>query len=284
LVCPAVKLLYKNKKPCENVYCKNGNFIQCLLNNCTQNLESAFRKTFRAYIANNRLKNIDYFITPSKALMALMIKNNDYVNENNITTINNFLSRNEFDYREPEYINKGYFLYIGRLSREKGVHYLLQAIKDLPRDIEIHIVGNGNEELNLKNFANRYNLNQVKFLGHKNRQEIKEELKNCISTILPCNWFENFPTTNLESFINGKPVIASNIGGIPEQVEHNKTGLLFEPANIEQLKECIMKYRNNPDLVIEHGKNAYNKAIDNYSQEKYYESLLSIYNRYLKEV
>lgn len=283
LVCPAVKLLYKNKKPCNKVYCKNGKYIQCLLNNCTQNIESAFRKTIRAYITNVRLNNIDYFITPSKALMDLMINNNEYINENNIATVNNFLSENEFDYSEPDYTSKGYFLYIGRLSREKGVHYLLEALKDLPRDIQLHIIGGGNEEESLKQYAKENKLDNVKFLGFKNRKEIKEEYQNCIATILPCNWFENFPTTNMESFINGKPVIASNIGGIPEQVEHNKTGLLFEPANINQLKECVLKYWQNSDLVREHGENAYKKAGTNYSQKQYFNSLISIYNKFLKE-
>ena len=88
--------------------------------------------------------------------------------------------------------------------------------------------------------------------------------------------------TNIESFINGKPVIASNIGGIPEIIEHNVNGLLFEPANIEQLKECIIKYYNNPKLVIEHGKNAYQKAITEYTEEKYYNKLIDVYNNVLE--
>lgn len=73
-----------------------------------------------------------------------------------------------------------------------------------------------------------------------------------------------------------KPVIASNIGGIPEQVEHNKTGLLFEPGNVEQLKECILKYWNNPQLVIEHGKNGYQKAITQYTEDRYYKELQGV--------
>ena len=85
----------------------------------------------------------------------------------------------------------------------------------------------------------------------------------------------------MESFINGKPVIASNIGGIPEQVEHNKTGLLFEPANVEQLKRCILMYWNNPDLVIEHGKNAYEKAHALYTEERYYNDLMNVYQEVL---
>ena len=131
--------------------------------------------------------------------------------------------------------------------------------------------------------AKENNLDNVEFVGFKNREEIKEYYQNCIATILSCNWFENFPTTNMESFINGKPVIASNIGGIPEQLEHNKTGLLFEPANVEHLKECILTYWNNHELVKKHGLNGYEKAKNQYTEKRYYKELMQVYETILKE-
>ena len=285
LVCPTTKLMKNDAEFCSKKLCKGYNKFNCLFNNCRKNHLKSFYSSLSAFI--NKLtgydKQIAKFITPSDALRNLMIENNNDITPDKIITINNFLSNEEFGNTKPNYTNKGYFLYIGRLSHEKGVQYLLEAIKDLPRDIEFHIVGKGPEEDKLKEYAEENHLDNVKFLGHKSREEIKEEYQNCISTILPCNWFENFPTTNMESFINGKPVIASNIGGIPEQVEHNKTGLLFEPANVEQLKECILKYWNNPDLVIQHGKNGYEKAKIQYSEERYYNELVNLYNEVLEK-
>ena len=183
----------------------------------------------------------------------------------------------------PNYSNKGYFLYSGRIIQEKGIHYLLQAIKDLPHNIEIHIVGTGNEENQLKHYVKNNKLDNVKFLGFKTREELKEEYQNCIALIVPSNWFEAFGMVNIEAFINGKPVIASNIGGIPEIVENNINGLLFEPGNVEQLKECILKYWNNPELVVEHGENAYQKAINKYSENTYYQNLIKLYEEVLNE-
>ena len=284
LICPAMTLLKGNGKTC-SAECNQSNKIFCFLNNCCKNYEKSFRVSLGAYI-NKKTSfetTISKFITPSNALQNLMLKYNSNIDKNKIVTINNFLSRNEFGDTKPNYTNKGYFLYIGRLDIEKGVHYIVEAAKSLPKDIEFHIIGRGTEEKRLKNIVKKNNLNNIHFLGFKNRTEIKEEYQNCIATILPCNWFENFPTTNMESFINGKPVIASNIGGIPEQVEDNKTGLLFEPANVEQLKECILKYWNNPNLVIEHGKNAYEKAKTQYAEERYYRELKNIYNEVLHE-
>ena len=82
---------------------------------------------------------------------------------------------------------------------------------------------------------------------------------------------------NIEAFIHGKPVIASKIGGIPEIIENDKNGLLFTPGNVKEIQEHILKYWNNPEQVISHGKNAYNKAINEYNIEKYYHRLIKIY-------
>ena len=201
---------------------------------------------------------------------------------NNIISIPNFLDRDMYN-TVPNYNNRGYFLYAGRLVKHKGVQYLLQAMKELPRNIEIHIAGTGEFESELKHYKNEYNLNNVKFLGHLTREQLFNEYQNCIATLVASNWFEIFGLVNIESFINGKPVIASNIGGIPEIVEHNVNGLLFEPANIDQLKNCIMTYWNNPELVVQHGKNGYQKARNNYSEDRYYEQIIKIYQHVINK-
>ena len=156
-------------------------------------------------------------------------------------------------------------------------------MNELPREINLHIVGTGSEEEILKEYAQKHQLRNVSFLGFKKGLEVLTEYQNCIATILPCNWFEIFGMTNIESFINGKPVIASNIGGIPEIVEHNVNGLLFEPTNVVQLKECILTYWNNPQLAIEHGRNGYQKAITQYTEEKHYNELMKVYEETINE-
>lgn len=282
-ICPSTTFLYKNKKICKDFKCKNGNYWHCILNKCGNgSIERSIRKTISSYLFNktDAYSAISYFICPSNAMRDVVRSSNITKDKNKIITINNFLSTKELKII-PKYTNEGYFLYIGRLSPEKGVHYLLEAMRDLPREIKLKIAGTGTEEEKLKKFANTNNLDNVEFLGFKNREEVNDLYQNCISTILPCNWFEIFGMTNIESFINGKPVIASNIGGIPEIVEDNINGLLFEPSNVEQLKECILKYWNNPDLAVEHGKNGYQKAITQYTEERYYSELMKVYEEVL---
>lgn len=280
--CPVSTLMFRNQKIC-NSKCKKNNYLPCIFNKCANNkLEPSLRRSLLYYFNLKKYNRISKFITPSQSLKKAFLEAELEIDENKIKTISNFLTDEELKIT-PNYSNKGYFLYIGRLSKEKGVHYLLQAMKDLPKEIKLHIVGTGPEEDNLKQYAKENCLDNIEFLGFKTGDYVKNEYQNCIANILPCNWFEIFGMTNIESFINGKPVIASNIGGIPEIVEDNINGLLFEPANVEQLKECILKYWNNPDLAIEHGKNGYQKGITQYSEEKYYNELMKVYEEVLNE-
>ncbi len=284
-VCPTATTLKGKKMYCTNIDCSKGlKQLNCILNNCGQNLEQSIRRALSLWICEKTGYNnyISRFITPSEALRNFYLDLNIGFKPDDIVTINNFLPDDEFNII-PNYSNKGYFLYSGRIIQEKGIHYLLQAIKDLPHNIEIHIVGTGNEENQLKHYVKNNKLDNVKFLGFKTREELKEEYQNCIALIVPSNWFEAFGMVNIEAFINGKPVIASNIGGIPEIVENNINGLLFEPGNVEQLKECILKYWNNPELVVEHGENAYQKAINKYSENTYYQNLIKLYEEVLNE-
>lgn len=277
LICPAGTLMLGNKEFCNKNLCNKNNVLPCILNNCSANIEQSIRKSLRAVVERNFIKYIDKFITPSDALRNVVVKANIGINNEQIITINNFLEDSELN-TIPNYTNKKYFLYVGRLSKEKGLIYLLKSIKELPSNIDFHIVGTGDQESFLKQYAQDNNLKNVQFLGHKNHNELKEEYQNCISTILPCTWFEIFGLTNIESFINGKPIIASNIGGIPEIVENDVTGLLFKPANVEELKKCILKYWENPELAILHGKNGYHKALKEYTEDNYFSKLIQVYN------
>lgn len=280
--CPATTLMFKDQYLCKEQYCRNGNYLPCIINKCVNNsFEASVRRSLLLKINNRDFRYIDKFITPSEALREKILIANIGIKENKISTIHNFLN-NEEGMIEPNYDNEKYFLFVGRVSKEKGISYLLEAMNDLSREIKLKIVGVGPEENKLKQYVKDNKLDNVQFLGFKNRNEIKDIYSNCIATIVPSNWFEVFGVINIEAFINGKPVIASNVGGIPEIVENNINGQLFEPANVEQLKSCILNYWNNPNLVIEHGKNGYLKAKKEFNEDTYYTKLIKVYEEVLR--
>ena len=233
-----------------------------------EEIEFLFRKTHKLY------DTIAYFICPSQATYKLALEAN--IKKEKLVVVNNFISELYFKF-QPEYTNKGYFLFVGRLVKEKGVHYLLEAMNRLP-NIKLHIVGKGLEEDNLKKQAKQLGLSNVEFLGFKTGIELEEQYKNCIANILPCNWFEIFGLTIVESFAYGKPVIASNVGAIPEIIKSGKQGIIFEPGNVDELTEAIKKLHSDNELAIEMGKNARLKAESLYDPQVHYNHLIEVYN------
>jgi len=277
LMCPSGTLMYKNKTYCHKELCLSGNIFHCLLNKCKDNnLKASFIAT--AENLYNKITGyynlIDIFLCPSHAMRNLAV--NSEINPDKLFVLNSFI-KESFLNITPQYRDNGYFLYIGRLSKEKGINYLIEAISKLP-DIKLHIVGKGSEEKKLMELCSELNAANVSFKGFLSDKEVEQEYKNCIATILPCNWFETFGLTVVESFAYGKPVIASKIGAIPELVENNLNGIVFQPGNVEELTSAINKLYTERKLAVEMGKRNREKAVKLYSIDTHYKNLINIYN------
>jgi glycosyltransferase involved in cell wall biosynthesis len=281
LFCPSGNLMIKNSEYCNNLLCMTKNPMHCIKNLCKNNkfipsfvvtLEYIFNKFFKFY------ENVDVFLCQSEAMLELAVKSG--ISEDKLFLINNFLPDNLFE-QTIMYENNSYFLYIGRISKEKGLDVLINAMKNIP-EIPVHIVGSGDEEEYYKNLVKKNNLNNIKFTGYKSGTELEEEYKNCIATILPCNWFENFPRSVLESFTCGKPTIASQIGGIPEIIDNGINGFTFEVGNSELLAKYIKKMFYDKKLSKKMGENARKKAKEKYNYKIYLDRILKIYNSALK--
>jgi glycosyltransferase involved in cell wall biosynthesis len=277
LFCPSGNLMIKNNEYCKDLLCMNKSPMYCMKNLCKNNkfvpssivtLEYMFNKFFRLY------ENVDFYICQSQAMLELAAKSG--ISRNKIFLLNTFLSDNYFE-QPAVYEKNSYFLYIGRISAEKGVDILINAMKNIP-EIPIHIVGTGPDENYYKNLAKKYNLHNIKFMGYKSGHDLEEEYKNCIATVLPCNWFENFPRSVLESFAYGKPSIASRIGGIPEIIDEEINGFTFEVGNTELLTMYMKKLFYDKKLSVKMGQNARLKAETQYNSKVYLEKIFNIYN------
>ena len=172
-----------------------------------------------------------------------------------------------------------YFLFFGRLSKEKGVVTLLRAFLKLK--IKIKIVGDGPIKNELEE---TYKCEKITFLGHKSGSELTEILENSSYVIVPSEWYENNPMTIIESYSLGKPVIGAKIGGIPEIVKDHKTGFLFESRNINELFNVIT-YANslNHDSYEKLSMNARDFAFLNFSEQKNYMHLIKTYKKVITE-
>ncbi|WP_079907774.1 glycosyltransferase family 4 protein, partial [Carboxydocella sp. JDF658] len=276
LVCPTYNLLCKEDR-CDGCF-SIKNKIKAMYKKCHK---QSFINTFillTEFSIHNILKtyhkNIDYFITPSYFLYDKLIKYG-YPKEK-IIVLPNFVKREFLDTNFRINNNRGYCLYFGRLSKEKGIYTLLKAFLHL-KDKTLYIVGNGPEENNVRKFILNYGLSNVKILGFLEEKQLKSIIKNSLFVILPSICHENCSMAILEAMALGKPVIASNTGGTPEIVTENYNGLLFNPGNVDELIDKINYLYYNKELISVMSKNAIEKINKKYTEEIYFSNLLSIY-------
>ncbi|MBI4723074.1 MAG: glycosyltransferase [Candidatus Stahlbacteria bacterium] len=270
LICPG-HLLYTKGNACER--CKLGHYYNAIFYKC-QN--ASFFRSFLVMILAYYCKKagifdlIDCIVAPSKFAKNKVIGFG--FSENKIVHIPHFIESEKY---LPEFHPGVYALYIGRIEKNKGVETLIKAFKSI--NFPLKIAGNGHLKSFLEKFCIKEGINNVEFVGSVSFEQAKELYCGALCTIVPSEWYEVFGLTILESFACGKPVIASRIGGIPEIVEDEYNGFLFNPKDVQGLIEKLNILITNRKRAEEMGKNAYYVAKKHYSSNKHYESIRSLY-------
>ena len=220
-------------KNCEK--CLNGSFVNCTKGKCIHGsfvksligtTEAVFWKCMGVY------KKLDTVICCSHFMKSKIDLNPALATKSIV--MHNFIEPIE----KKEVTKKGYVLYFGRYSEEKGIKTLIQVAKDLP-EIQFVFAGSGPLENEISSVSN------IKNVGFKNRKELTDLIGEANFTVYPSEWYENCPFSVMESQMYGTPVIGANIGGIPELISDGKTGELFESGNASELKMKILSLRND---------------------------------------
>jgi glycosyltransferase involved in cell wall biosynthesis len=170
-------------------------------------------------------------------------------------------------------------VYIGRLSKEKGLHALLDAWKRLPANCVLQIIGDGPERKSLEEEAQRCGLTSIQFRGRLSHAESLAAMKSASFLIMPSEWYEGFPMTLAESFACATPVICSKLGSMEEIVDDGRTGLHFVPGDAEDLSRKIEWALCHPSEVAEMGRAARREYESRYTSEKAYAQLMNIYEQ-----
>jgi glycosyltransferase involved in cell wall biosynthesis len=183
--------------------------------------------------------------------------------------------------RKPE---RGRLLYAGRVSNGKGIIELLQSVarnKDINRLI---LAGAAPDPPYLKRVydeAAQLNLlDRVTFAGLLDEPALLREFGLAEALVLP-SFQETAPMVVQQAMAAGLPVIASKVGGIPYQLEHDITGWLFEPGNVDQLAELIARLGKDADSVRRVGEAAKAVALDRYPAGSVASATISVYRRML---
>ena len=261
LLCPRFDFMYE-KKVCEE--CLSKGYRSCIKKRCVKG--SLFASVVRVFSMKfhkmiNVYKNVYAFITPSEFLKKKLALNG--FDEKRIHCIPTFTA-SKTTIGEPQIGSYG--LYFGRVTEEKGVETVIKAYEKLP-EYTVKIMGDDttDEAKRLKKYVKDHKMKNVEFLGFKSGEELEDIIKGARFTLIPSIWYDNLPNTALESFQYSKPVIASNIGSLPELVIDGENGsdthLIPGEGNIP-IKEMLYEMKR-----IGYDKTATLELVTNYINE-----------------
>lgn len=274
LLCPRFDFMYQ-RKICED--CLSNGYWSCIKKHCVKgslfaSVIRVFSMKFHSFI--HVYRGVDAFITPSEFLKRKLIANG--FDAKKIICIPTFTaSKSEVGESQMG----SYGLYFGRITEEKGVETVIKAYEKLP-DYNVKIMGDDSTEegIRLKKYIKENKVNNVEFLGFKDGLELEEVIKGARFTLIPSIWYDNLPNTALESFQYSKPVIASNIGSLPELVIDGVNGFLFEPGNVDALIQKIRKMDNDRD-VMSMGTESKKGLETRFAPQTHYGALMNVFNQ-----
>jgi glycosyltransferase involved in cell wall biosynthesis len=174
-----------------------------------------------------------------------------------------------------------YAVYVGALRRLKGIYTVLDAAERLP-NLRILLIGEGEEETQLRQEVVERNLTNVTLTGHMSGPDFRRTVAQSRFVLVPSELYENCPMVALEAFAMGKPVIGARIGGIPELVEDHATGLLFESGDADDLAEKMTYLDERPDLRYSLGQEGRRRVEQDFGVDKHYAGLMDIYERVME--
>jgi glycosyltransferase involved in cell wall biosynthesis len=166
----------------------------------------------------------------------------------------------------------GYVLFVGRLSREKGLGTLLEAVSRMRNTARVKVVGQGP-----LGGAAADGPSNIEWCGHQDREQVLALMKGASLLVMPSEWYEGCPLTIIEAFATGLPVIASRLGTMAEMVTDGVTGRLFPAGDSNALAEALDWALTNSDSMREMALHARAEFERKYTAAGTYQHLMNIY-------
>jgi glycosyltransferase involved in cell wall biosynthesis len=275
MVCPTYRLyIDSSNQICER--CINGRFYNVVFTDCVFSehlkkpkgmllaIEAYWIKHSQVYI-----NCVDRYIAPSKYVAE---KCSHYpISSDKLTVANHFVTMSAFKPVPP--LKEAYFLFAGRMVSEKGVIPLINVFLHLSQNLKLA----GDGPLYNQARVQCQGARNITILGRITNEKVQDFMQESFATIVPSLWPDNSPMVIYESFSRGIPVIASDVGGIPELITHGHNGLLVEPGNEQALASAIIWMAEHPEERDRMARNAYSTAQERFRPEDHLQSILQIY-------
>ena len=272
LICSGA-LLLRNGQVCE--FCTQKKFplsgikYKCFQSSALKTAQLTLVTGIHKLLGTWRNK-VDAYVTLTNFVKNKLVNSSLRLPEEKIFVKPNFTYEKGWETSEKR---QNFFLFVGRLSREKGIHILLEASKQ--GDFRLEIIGDG-EMKQVVQEAMQSNPNII-YHGFQGQDFIVEKMKQCKALLFPSIWYEGMPLTLLEAFSTGTPVIISDIDNLNEMVSNQYNGLHFKTGNSKDLAEKIYYFQQNASSTFyENARKTYEEL---YSPEKNYQELIKIYQK-----
>jgi glycosyltransferase involved in cell wall biosynthesis len=286
LVCPNYLMLDGSGEICDA--CVGGDYLNCVRRRCIRgSYAKSTLASLESFVAKSRgcYKRIDTVIAPSRFMADKLAEGG--VPAEKINVLHNFANPALLEHaREPRGKDNSldrYFLFFGRLSREKGVKVLIDAyasIRDsIPRGMRLVIVGDGPERRSLESLVSDLNLSDhVVFAGYQTGEALTRYIESASFVVVSSQCRENYPYSIVEAFACGTPVVGTRMGGIPELVTEGETGYLCESGSSASLGESMVRAASTPaDAYKAMQGRCRRYVLEECTKERYLRSLMSVY-------
>lgn len=268
-------LLLRDNKICELCTQKkfplSGIRYKCYRNSAVESALVTFITGFHKII--NTWKNkISIYITLNDFFRSKLLHSSLDVPAEKMITKSNCIP----DPGEGKEQREDFFLFAGRISKEKGVHVLANAFADMPQT-KILIAGDGPEK---KILQEKYKTcSNIIFLGRLEKLQLTDYMNRSKAFICPTIWYEGTPLAIIEAFASGTPVIASNLGPLAESISDGYNGLHFTSGNAEDLKEKVKLFIKETEHNTLFYQNARQTFIEKYHINIHYNKIIKIYEK-----
>lgn len=276
ILCPNRTFL-SNGEICKK--CLKGNFSWASIKRCKRgSFPASIIASLEAYFNSNKgyLDMVDTFLLQSQFSKDLFIEAG--FSRDKLKVIKNPYETS----KDQKFIQSNdddkYILYFGRISEEKGIETLVEAMKSI-KNVSLKIVGDGPHLKYLINLVEEMNLKNITFLGPVWGTELDNIIKKAKLTVLPSEWFEVSPYAILQSFENGIPVVGSNIGGIPDLIKEDYNGMLFKPGSPNHLIAAVEKILHNSEIC--YAKNCKDYLRLNHHPDLYFKSTTELFKTFI---
>ena len=278
LICPNYNLISSSGNACER--CKGGKFWNLVREGCysggaVASTVLAAEAYFHRWISTYE-KCVDLILAPSQFAKQKLIENGNGWTDERIEVLPHFQSCPSKVTPYPR--QNAPILYFGRLSAEKGLDDLVSAMERLPC-IQLVIAGDGPQRSALEALCKNLRLNNITFVGHVSGAGLEQLIADSQFTVFPSRAYETMGKSILESYAQGRAVVASDLGSRRELVEHGTTGLLYQVKDVGKLSAAIALLNNQPELAKRMGEAGYKLVRTRHSHQQHLMALEAIYAR-----